>query len=76
MDSVVSNAQKVEEEGRLVESLNLADAALAVDPDHAGALKVRVSVLRTLGRAEKNFNARNWINYSRRQSEQRLAALE
>ena len=76
VDNVVSNAQKAEEEGRLVESLNLADAALAVEPDHAGALKVRISVLRTLGRAEKNFNARNWINYSRRQSEQRLAALE
>ena len=76
VDNVVSNAQKAEDEGRLVASLNLADAALAADPDHAGALKVRISVLRKLGRAEKNFNARNWINYSRRSSEERLAALE
>ena len=76
VDVVVAQARKAEEDGRLVECLNLADAALAADPDHAGALEVRVSVLRTLGRAEKNFNARNWINYSRRQSEARLAARE
>ncbi len=76
VDNVVSHAQKAEENGRLVECLNLADAALAADPDHRGALQVRISVLKKLGRIEKNFNARNWINYGRRLSEARLAALE
>ena len=76
VDSVVSHARKAEDEGRLVVCLNLADAALAADPDHQGALAVRVSVLKKLGRAEKNFNARNWINYSRRLSEAKLAGGE
>ena len=76
VDEVVSHAEALEEEGDLVKSLNMADAALAADPDHPGALKVRVSVLKELGRREKNFNGRNWINYSRRVSEKRLAALE
>lgn len=73
VEVVVAHAQKAENDGRLVECLNLADAALAADPNHVGALQVRVSVLKKLGRAEKNFNARNWINYSRRLSEERLA---
>ena len=73
---VVSRALDLEDKGRLVESLNLADAALAADPDHSGALRVRISVLKELGKREKNFNGRNWINYSRRQSEKRLAANE
>ena len=75
-DEVVSRALELENKGQLVESLNLADAALAVGPDHPGALRVRISVLKELGKREKNFNGRNWINYSRRQSEKRLAANE
>lgn len=71
-DAVVMRARSLEQEGQLVAGLNLADAALAVDPDHAGALEVRVSLLRQLGKREKNFNARSWIAYARRQSEQRL----
>ena len=76
VDEVVSRALELENKDELVESLNLADAALAVDPDHSGALQVRISVLKELGKREKNFNGRNWINYSRRQSEKRLAALD
>ena len=76
VDEVVSRALELESEGQLVKSLNLADAALASDPDHPGALSVRISVLKELGRREKNFNGRNWINYSRRLSEKRLAAIE
>ena len=72
----MSRALELENKGQLVESLNLADAALAVGPDHPGALRVRISVLKELGKREKNFNGRNWINYSRRQSEKRLAALD
>ena len=75
VDEVVSRALELESEGQLVKSLNLADAALASDPDHPGALSVRISVLKELGRREKNFNGRNWINYSRRLSEKRLAAI-
>ncbi len=75
-DKVVAQALELESQGELVKSLNLADAALASDPDHPGALRVRISVLKELGRREKNFNGRNWINYSRRQSEERLAALD
>ena len=76
VDEVVSRALELESEGQLVKSLNLADAALASNPDHPGALRVRISVLKELGRREKNFNGRNWINYSRRLSEKRLAAIE
>ena len=47
-----------------------------VDPDHAGAVAVPVSMLKQPGRAENNFNARSWINHSRRQSQKRLDALE
>ena len=75
VDEVVSRALELESEGQLVKSLNLADAALASNPDHPGALRVRISVLKELGRREKNFNGRNWINYSRRLSEKRLAAI-
>ena len=75
-DKVVSRAQSLEQEGRLVESLNLTDAALAVDPDHPGALQVRIAVLKQLGKKEPNFNARSWIGYSMRQSEKRLKAVD
>ena len=54
----------------------MADAALAVDPNHPGALAVRVSLLTTLGRGEKNFNARSWIGYHKRLSQKRLEAQQ
>ena len=76
VDAVVKRAQDLEDEGDLILSLNMADAALAVDPNHPGALAVRVSLLTELGRNEKNFNARSWIGYHRRKSAQRLAAQQ
>jgi alkyl sulfatase BDS1-like metallo-beta-lactamase superfamily hydrolase len=75
-DAVAEQARTRAVEGRLVESLNLADAALAVDPDHAAALRVRVSVLGQIGKRESNFNARSWIGYAKRQSEKRLESVE
>jgi alkyl sulfatase BDS1-like metallo-beta-lactamase superfamily hydrolase len=60
-EEVVARAQQLEQEGRLVESLNLADAALAVDPDDPAALTVHVSVLKQLEKQQTNFNARSWI---------------
>ncbi|MGI9344547.1 MAG: hypothetical protein ACR2QV_17090 [Gammaproteobacteria bacterium] len=68
----MTRARSLDQEGQLVASQNLADAALAVDRDYAGALNLRISLLRQLGRREKNCNARSWIAYARRQSEQRL----
>lgn len=76
VDAVVKRAGELEDEGDLVLSLNMADAALAVDPNHPGALAVRVSLLTELGRNEKNFNARSWIGYHRRQAAKRLAAQQ
>ena len=76
VDEVVARAEALEEEGDLVLSLNMADAALAVDPNHPGALAVRVSLLTTLGRGEKNFNARSWIGYHKRLSQKRLEAQQ
>ena len=76
VDAVVKRAEDLEVEGDLILSLNMADAALAVDPNHPGALAVRVSLLTELGRNEKNFNARSWIGYHRRKSAQRLAAQQ
>ena len=76
VDAVVKRAEELEDEGDLVLSLNMANAALAVDPNHPGALAVRVSLLTELGRNEKNFNARSWMGYHRRQAARRLAAQE
>jgi len=76
VDEVVARAEALEEEGDLVLSLNMADAALAADPNHPGALAVRVSLLTTLGRGEKNFNARSWIGYHKRLSQKRLEAQQ
>ena len=76
IDEVVARAEELEADGDLVLSLNLADAALAVDPNHPGALAVRVSLLTTLGRGEKNFNARSWIGYHKRLSQKRLEAQQ
>ena len=76
IDAVVARAEALEDEGDLVLSLNMADAALAVDPNHPGALAVRVSLLTELGRNEKNFNARSWIGYHRRLAARRLASQQ
>ena len=76
VDEVVARAEALEKEGDLVLSLNMADAALAADPNHPGALAVRVSLLTTLGRGEKNFNARSWIGYHKRLSQKRLEAQQ
>jgi alkyl sulfatase BDS1-like metallo-beta-lactamase superfamily hydrolase len=74
-EEVVARAQQLEQEGRLVESLNLADAALAVDPDDPAALTVHVSVLKQLEKQQTNFNARSWIGYTKRNSQKRLQQL-
>ena len=76
VDNVVAHAETLEQQGDLVLSLNMADAALTADPDHAAALALKIQVLRQLGRTQTNFNARSWINYERRQSEKRLASGE
>lgn len=73
---VVSRAQILKQEGQLVESLNLADAALAVDPNYVPALQVRVDALKELRKQTKNFNARSWISYGIRQSEAQIAAVD
>ncbi|MCW5968564.1 MAG: MBL fold metallo-hydrolase [Blastocatellales bacterium] len=55
-----------------VEALHLADAALSADAGHKGALRARLRALEVLRDRCRNSNERGWLEFSIRQTRQRL----
>jgi hypothetical protein len=67
--SAVAEAALKKAESAPVEALHLAEAALAADPQHAGALRASLAAHRTLPRGTRNFWETRWL-------EHRIATLE
>lgn len=70
--AVVRRANELLGEGEAVRSLRLADAALAADPGHAGALDARLAALRALLARCANVIERGWLQSAIREAMFRL----
>jgi alkyl sulfatase BDS1-like metallo-beta-lactamase superfamily hydrolase len=55
-----------------VNALYLTDMALAVDPQHRGALEARVKALQALDSTSTNSNERGWLQAGIREAQQKL----
>lgn len=71
-DRVVGRAAERLKEGKAVESLHLADAALRVDPVDKGALEVRLGALKALLERSINTNEQGWLQYGIRSTQTML----
>jgi alkyl sulfatase BDS1-like metallo-beta-lactamase superfamily hydrolase len=69
---VVARALEVLQKGQAAEALRLTDAALAADPAHRGALKARLKALEYLQEHSKNSNEQGWLEYSIRETKEKL----
>jgi alkyl sulfatase BDS1-like metallo-beta-lactamase superfamily hydrolase len=61
-DKVVDHANAVLKAGDAVKALRLSDAALSVDPQHAGGLNVRLAALQELQKQSRNMIEHAWLN--------------
>lgn len=71
-DNIIKLAAERAGQGRLVEALHLTAAALAADPDSAGALEARLNALQALYERSRNSNERGWLQYSINQTKTKL----
>jgi len=55
---------------QLVQALNLINAALIAEPNHAHALKTKLDILMRLKKSSTNLNESGWLNYGIRQTRQ------
>ncbi len=72
--AAVARAHKAIEEGRHVEALHWADAALAADGAHRLALQAKIAALEALSGKSVNSNERGWLDFGIRESRRRLSA--
>jgi alkyl sulfatase BDS1-like metallo-beta-lactamase superfamily hydrolase len=73
-DALAQAAQKKAEAGQLVEALHLTQIALDVEPTHRHSLEVRLAALQKLREQSKNSNEAGWLDYSIRQTREKVAA--
>ena len=71
-DKVVEQAKPLLEQGDRVKALRLAEAALRAEPNHPGALKLRLAALTGLRESSSNLNESGWLNFGIRETTQRL----
>jgi alkyl sulfatase BDS1-like metallo-beta-lactamase superfamily hydrolase len=71
-DPVVARALEVLRAGQAAEALRLADAALAADSTHRGALEARLKALEFLRDQSKNSNEQGWLNFSIKETKAKL----
>jgi alkyl sulfatase BDS1-like metallo-beta-lactamase superfamily hydrolase len=71
-DKVVETAKPLLAKGYRVKALRLAEAALRAEPNHPGALKLRLAALTELRQSSSNLNESGWLNFGIRDTEQRL----
>jgi alkyl sulfatase BDS1-like metallo-beta-lactamase superfamily hydrolase len=68
----VAEAALAKAESAPAEALHLAEAALAADPDHAGALRASLAAHRALLRGTTNFWETRWLEHQIAQLEAKL----
>ncbi|MBP7867280.1 MAG: MBL fold metallo-hydrolase [Acidobacteria bacterium] len=72
-DAVTRRAVEALGEGDAVRSLRLADAALAAEPGHAGALDARLTALRALLARCTNVIERGWLQSAIRETDRAIS---
>lgn len=70
--AVAEKAKALLAKGEPVQALHMADAALAAEPKHQGALKVRLAALESLAAASKNSNELGWLRYGISETKKRM----
>jgi len=73
-DAITRLAAEQLDAGAPVRALHLADMALAADPEHRGALEVRIAALEALRAASVNSNERGWLDHGLQEARARLTA--
>ncbi len=72
--AVVAKARQEIEDGSAIKGLRLAEAALARDPAHRGALEAKLAALEKLRAATRNGLENAWLGYGVRTVQKQLAA--
>lgn len=75
-DGVAERAREKFAQGDAVSALRLANAALAAAPESRSALEARLTALKSLVQAKRNFNETGWLTSAAQETERRLAPEE
>ena len=73
-DAAVKLARSRTAEGKPVDAIRFADAALAVDGKHKGALEAKLAALQVLVDRCRNTNERGWLDYAVAEVKDRLGS--
>jgi alkyl sulfatase BDS1-like metallo-beta-lactamase superfamily hydrolase len=73
-DAVAKKAREITEQGDAVRGLRLADAALAREANHRGALEAKLAALQDLQKKTRNGLENGWLSYGIRGVQKLLGA--